>query len=296
MKKYGLAFALALLPVAWVGCVNNNVDLKSSSSSVAIGMSSVVNSSSSSSVVVGLSSATSSSSLIVAMSVVGNTQNCIYSPTNTPSTVRGTLSCAEKNYKTVVIGAQIWMAENLNYIPAIGYTWCRDFDAESCKTYGRLYDWATAMALPLSCDSSDCSLGIKAQHQGICPAGWHIPSDAEWKTLEMYAGLTQMEADSTGYRGTVGAKLKSTLGWLRTHDYRTPGDGTDDFGFSALPGGTLGYDGMFWFRGTHTTFWSASQSSKKYTWVRSLNGAVEGVSRGEGFRSYGFSIRCLKDN
>jgi len=88
-----------------------------------------------------------------------------------------------KPYKFVKIGSQTWMAENLNY-EAEGSE-CYDKDEANCDTYGRLYDWEMAIALP-GCNDETCASQITEKHQGICPDGWHIPSDAEWGVLVQF--------------------------------------------------------------------------------------------------------------
>jgi len=115
-----------------------------------------------------------------------------------------------KTYKTVRIGGYAWMAENLNYQTDSG-SWCYRNNADNCKKYGRLYDWETAMA--------------------ACPAGWRLSSDADW-------GWLKAMADGGEYKGTAGKRLKSKSGWNKQNNGRD-GNGTDDFGFSALPGGTV---------------------------------------------------------
>jgi hypothetical protein len=87
-----------------------------------------------------------------------------------------------KTYETAKIGCQTWMAENLNYNATDSE--CYDYDPTNCVTYGRLYNWATAMALLSNCNSSVCSNQIQTKHRGICPPGWHIPSKAEWGELD----------------------------------------------------------------------------------------------------------------
>ena len=100
------------------------------------------------------------------------------------------------NYRTVVIGTQTWMAENLNY--AVEGSKCYDNDPANCVKYGRLYDWSTAMGFPSSCNEDACSSQIQSKHRGICPSGWHLPSYDDWDILMDYVG---------GYR-TAGTKLK----------------------------------------------------------------------------------------
>lgn len=123
-------------------------------------------------------------------------------------------------YKWVEIGEQTWMAENLKYNTTTGSKCYKDLPS-NCTTYGRLYDWATAMNLSSSCNTTNCV--VNSGHQGLCPAGWHLPSSAEWNTLITYAGGS-----------SAMKKLRATSGW---GDSYTNLNGTDDYGFKALPGG-----------------------------------------------------------
>ena len=135
-----------------------------------------------------------------------------------------------KVYKTVKIGDQVWMAENLNYYDETldGISWCFDDDPKKCEVTGRLYTWAAAIdSVGLYDDGNgvECGYGIDCSLPdtvyGICPSGWHLPSRVEWETLIAVVG-----GDST-----AGKMLKSQTGWVDC------GNGTDDFGFSALPAG-----------------------------------------------------------
>ena len=119
-----------------------------------------------------------------------------------------------QEYKWVKIGQQIWMAENINY--SVDDSHCYDNKPRYCDVYGRLYTYAQAL--------------------GACPPGWHLPTDMEWKTLEMYLGMTQEEADRAGDRGTyIGGKMKEA----GFEHWTTPNSGaTNESGFTGLPGGT----------------------------------------------------------
>ena len=180
-----------------------------------------------------------------------------------------------KTYKTVVIGTQTWMAENLN----TGYI-C---GAKDCDTYGNLYDWSTAMSLPSSCNSSTCSNQIQSKHQGVCPAGWHLPSREEWEVMTTYIGGVDTE----------GKKLKATSGWIEN------GNGTDDYGFSALPGGYCSsveycissFSGV----GTYGGWWIAGESNRNYASSRYMNYTYDGAGWNGDFKSYLRSVRCLQD-
>jgi uncharacterized protein (TIGR02145 family) len=151
-----------------------------------------------------------------------------------------------QTYKTVKIGEQVWMAENLNYaytsIPfkykedaSDSTSWCYNNDASNCKKYGRLYTWATAMdsSATWSDNGKDCGYNVSYSPtypvQGICPSGWHLPSEDEWSAL-----LT-----AVGGRLNAGKVLKSQYEW------NEEGNGTDEFGFTALPAGYRDDTGKF---------------------------------------------------
>jgi len=139
-----------------------------------------------------------------------------------------------KTYKKVKIGEQTWMAENLNYVAENGNSRCYNDSDSYCDKYGRLYDWATAMGLDTSFNNEIWD-GWGVEQQGVCPDGWHVPSYEEWKTLIEYAGG----------ESSAGGTLKAKTGWF----YATS-KGTDDFGFSALPGGYGNeYEGIGYFIG-----------------------------------------------
>jgi len=186
-----------------------------------------------------------------------------------------------KVYKTVAIGNQTWMAENLNYETANSY-WYNN-SSDSGDIYGRLYTWDAAMAGASSSNSNPSGV------QGVCPSGWHLPSDNEWKQLEMFLGMSQSEADTYGFRGTdEGKKMKSTSGW------RDNRNGTNSSGFNALPGGLrttyrsqlLSQDGLWW---------SSSEYSSSASLTRTLFYANDNVNRFQYNKPDCFSVRCLKD-
>jgi len=179
-------------------------------------------------------------------------------------------------YETVVIGSQTWMARNLNY-NAEGSK-CYDNNPANCSTYGRLYSWATAMNLPASCNSNTCSWQVSAKHRGICPSGWHIPSDAEWSTLTGFVGAN-----------VAGTELKAASGW------NSNGNGEDTYGFSALPGGYGYSDGSFYGVGDDGYWWSASEYNSNYAYYRYMYYYYEDVSYDDDVKSVLFSVRCLQD-
>jgi len=194
-----------------------------------------------------------------------------------PNISYGTLSDSRDGqvYYTVVIGTQTWMAENLNY--AVDSSWCYENSVDSCAKYGRLYQWAAAMALPAAYNDAAWG-GSDANHQGACPAGWHIPTDAEWTTLE----------NAVGGKDVAGTALKSTSGW------RWDGNGTDAYGFSALPASSRDSSGGFYIAGGNADFWSPTgyDSGGSY-WY--LNSDYAYMRTDFLDKSLAISVRCLKD-
>lgn len=180
-----------------------------------------------------------------------------------PSTGTFTDNRNNKTYKTITLkGSQMmtWMAENVNYdIPGVTTDVCYLSDTANCTKYGRLYDWNTA--------------------KEACPAGWHLPIDAEWAAIVNYAGGAS----------TAGKKLKSTNGWNGN------GNGTDETGFSALPGGR-GYNiGGFNYAGYRGYWWSATEVSTGRAWSRGIYYNSEYVYRDESIMSGLLSVRCVAD-
>ena len=139
-----------------------------------------------------------------------------------------------QTYKTVKIGTQTWMAQNLNY-QTKGGSWCYANKADNCKKYGRLYDWKTAAT--------------------VCPKGWKLPSYEDGDKLVTTAGGQK----------TAGKKLKSKSGWDNRDDGKS-GNGTDDYGFSALPGGCRfpkGYLNV----GNVGGWWAATDDDDDNAWI-----------------------------
>jgi uncharacterized protein (TIGR02145 family) len=171
-------------------------------------------------------------------------------------------------YRIVKIGNQVWMAENLRY--KIGGSWCYDNDESNCQNYGRLYDWKTART--------------------ICPAGWHLPTRQEWDGLcQTVGGLRK--PDSRGNIDWCGAgkKLKSTSGWNNN------GNGTDDFGFSALPGGYRYAGGNFRNAGNYGNWWTATEYDAPYAYYRNMNYGNVSVNENDSDKENGFAVRCVED-
>jgi uncharacterized protein (TIGR02145 family) len=151
------------------------------------------------------------------------------------------------------------------------------FISDGCSKYGRLYDWNTAM------DGKSSSSSSPSGVQGVCPLGWHLPSNAEWTTLVNYVGGSS----------TAGTKLKSSTGWRNS--YSGVPAGTDNYGFSALPGGSRDIDGIFYFAGLHGYWWTATErySGDVYDW--GMYNVNENVDDDKSDNSYGLSVRCVMD-
>lgn len=201
----------------------------------------------------------------------------------TPCDGQTTIDYQGQTYSIIGIGYQCWMAENLNY--QTGNSWCYENNTANCDVYGRLYDWETIM------NGESSSNSVPSGVQGICPDGWHLPSDEEWKVIEMHLGMSQSEANSTGYRGTdEGEKLKSISGWYNS------GNGINSSGFTALPGVSRNSDESFDYLGYYGFWWSTTAQLSTNPWRRSLNYGYNQVGRSDyGSKPYGFSVRCLKN-
>jgi len=183
-----------------------------------------------------------------------------------------------QTYKTVKIGTQMWMAQNLNYggTQASPVGTCYLNSADSCKKYGRLYTWAEAMGV--ASFYNDTLLAAKLPSQGICPTGWHIPSVVDWATLEQFV-------DSA----TAATSLKSTSGWTGG------GNGTDRYGFTALPAGYSEQHSGFKSSGTYAFFWTTSEQATNAALSESLNYGLAYPTRANMNKSEMASVRCLQD-
>ena len=191
-------------------------------------------------------------------------------------------------YHTVTIGSQVWMVENLKTIryndsteiPLItdnsawenlntpGYCWYNN-DTANKNNYGALYNWYTINTSKLA------------------PTGWHVPTVAEWTILINFLGGVKI----------AGGKMKST-GTIQSDSglWFEPNTGaTNSSGFTALPGGYRYFSGSFDYLTKNAFFWSSSKSIGSYAWSPILYYNFESVSKGSSLKSYGFSVRCVKD-
>ncbi|MDR1830026.1 MAG: hypothetical protein LBQ76_04570 [Candidatus Fibromonas sp.] len=190
----------------------------------------------------------------------------------------GSVSTCSAEFRTVTIGTQIWMAENLNC--DVKGSRCYNDDPANCAKYGRLYDWSTTMAFSSNRNPLYNDPPIKTKHRGICPSGWHIPRYEDW-----------MELITTVGGEDAGAKLKTTSDWI------AGGNGTDEFDFSALPGGGSYWGGSFENVGLYGNWWSAHEDGGYggYFQLKSDEESTGGIDWHYDSKSYLFSVRCLQD-
>jgi uncharacterized protein (TIGR02145 family) len=158
-------------------------------------------------------------------------------------------------YPTVQIGSQCWLQANLNY--QTGNSWCYEDNGENCTTYGRLYDWSTAM--------------------GACPSGWRLPNDNEWAFL----------TSTLGGESEAGLKMKSASGWANS------GNGTNISGFTALPGGCRNAAGTFFNLGSAAFIWTSTELDANTAYFRFLEWDYNGEYRYSDNKAVGLSVRCL---
>ena len=211
-------------------------------------------------------------------------------------------------YKTVTIGTQTWMAENLNYryvgvkYNLDGYTsdstsWCgggRGTTAGDCSIYGRLYTWAAAMDSAGIVDPSGAGKGCgygktctvasassATKVCGVCPSDWYLPSNAEWSDLY----------EAVGGTSSAGQKLKANTSLWNGKT------STNVYGFSVLPAGSRYGNGTFRGRGDYAGFWSSTEYEdySDNAWNQYFNYNVDDVGQVDGSENLGFSVRCLRD-
>ncbi len=202
-------------------------------------------------------------------------------------------------YPTVTIGTQVWMAANLKVthypngdpIPHISdgtdwdnltdintddaYCYYNNNTNSEADVYGALYTYAAAIADNWEKDN--------ANDQGICPDGWHLPSDNEWTTLENFIS-------SDGHSGNEADALKSTTGWS------AGGNGNDYYGFSALPGGLrFWYLGGFYYETELSSWWSSTEYNSLNSYNRTINHDETTITTSTLQKSYGYYVRCIKN-
>lgn len=260
------------------------ITTKSSSSQKAKSSSSSIKSSSSISQKSSSSVAKLSSSSVVKSSSSQKTVSSSSGKVTEPAEVTvGSMTDSRngQTYNTVTIGSQTWMAENLNYETANSY--CYNNNASNCTKYGRLYTWTAAMdsAGTWSTNGKGCGYNKTCSPtypvRGVCPEGWHLPSQTEWETL----------FNAVGGQSVAGTKLKSTSGWYNS------GNGTDAFAFSALPAGLRSYG--YSIEGYDASFWSSMENDSSNACYMSLEFSDDSAGLYYGYKYYGFSVRCLKD-
>ncbi len=174
-------------------------------------------------------------------------------------------------YKTIQIGKQTWMAENLAWDTGDSSSWAYDNDPKNIPAHGRLYTWKAA--------------------KSACPSGWHLPKKAEWDTLLVFMGMTPAQVQNIGYVKTdVAKKLKSVRDWFKKEN------GTDAVGFRAYPGGEyIATKNEFLFLTRGAYWWTATEykDAPQYAWFRAIfdyNIYLSGTLKGEGY-----SVRCIED-
>ena len=189
-----------------------------------------------------------------------------------------------QTYRIVTIGNQTWMAQNLNY-KTESNSYCYNGEESNCSKYGRLYTWAAAMDSvgSWSANGKGCGYGKTCSPtypvRGVCPTGWHLPTQTEWNTL----------FTAVGGSVTAGTKLKSTTGW------NSSGNGTDDYSFSALPAGYRYSNGNYEHEGINAYFWSSTEYNSKHAYYMYLN-----YYRGSAYLNYyykgnGYFVRCVQN-
>ena len=265
MKRFIVSFGLAILFAACSGdnvCSVDKPEASDSSSSVApVSSSKTVKSSSSNDVVKSSSS------------------NDVVESSSSADALPDTVLVDKRDgqtYRIVKIGDQTWMAENLNYETENSF--CYNDSSEYCETYGRLYTWAAAVGKSeKECGSSLCGLP-RRNVQGVCPSGWHLPSHEEMDDFVYTVGTYPL----------VTAIIKSRTGW------DDGSNGTDDYGFSALPAGYRNIVGGYAGKNS-AYFWMAEEDRQETAYKMGLIDGDPTANWGVEKKRLAFSVRCLKD-
>jgi uncharacterized protein (TIGR02145 family) len=242
--------------------------------------------------------------------------------TTEPGEVVGTYTDGRDDnvYKTVSIGHQVWMAENLAYLPSVvgpatgsrtePYYYVYGYDSTDVatakatanyKTYGVLYNWPAAMNGAASSDANPSAV------KGVCPDGWHLPSDAEWAQLETYLASNGHKYDGSivhesgiHARSLIAKSMADSSGWHTSSNEGAVGN-TDypeyrnKSGFSAFPGGYFTTNGDFYNLGEGCYWWSSREYDTKDAWNRYLPCHGCDVDRSSNYKALGFSVRCIRN-
>lgn len=197
-----------------------------------------------------------------------------------------------QTYKTVKIGDQWWMAENLNLETPNSFCW--GDNPERCEKYGRLYTWSAVMdsAAVWSGAGLNCGYGHDCYPvypvYGLCPVGWHVPTFNEWRTLFGAVGGVQnpeylYDADNAGN------KLKSSGNWQYF-------SGTDAYGFNVIPVGYKGSEGAYYNEYREAYFWTSSEHRWYHALVVKFGEFHEDVEIGDWMKYFGLSVRCVRND
>jgi len=207
-------------------------------------------------------------------------------------------------YNTLQLGTQCWMKENLKTTKysdgtsitlgtssstAVAYRYNPSDNAANVATYGYLYNWKAVMR------NSNSSSANPSGVQGICPTGWHVPSDAEWTQLTTWVS-SQSAYQCGGSSTNIAKALASTSGWTSSTETCAPGNdpsSNNETGFGVVPAG--GYFGVYDFFGTNAFFWSATQFKSSFAYRRYLYYNHAAVASNNYDKATGFSVRCLRD-
>ncbi len=194
-----------------------------------------------------------------------------------------------QTYKFVVIGSQVWFAENLRYLPSVSPS----SDGSQINPRYYVYDYQGYNVSEAKTTYNYLNYGVlynAAAAANACPEGWHVPTDYEWKILEIYIGMSETEVELSGWRGSgKGKKLKSTNYWY------DGGNGTDSYGFKALPGGYRDFDKTFRNITKSGIWWSISSYNAESKWARFLVCNLSGICRCDYKNEIGLSVRCIRN-
>jgi uncharacterized protein (TIGR02145 family) len=176
-------------------------------------------------------------------------------------------------YGTIRVGDQVWMAENLKTKPLYGESWCYNGEESYCESYGRLYNWEAAMAGSTEPGS-----------QGVCPSGWHVPTDNDWYLLESTFATGNCASSRLDWGCYPSGKVMKTPSW----------GGDEESVLNIVAAGMRDRTDRFSFLGSYSFFWTSSMLGDG-VWRRAFLNTQENILRSTENPEFGYSLRCVMD-
>lgn len=193
-----------------------------------------------------------------------------------------------RSYQSVLIGKQIWMSENLAYLPSIN----KKYESSNNKAKYYIYEYNGVNTKEAKEKNNFNNYGVLYNYEAALesiPEGWHLPSDKEWQELEIYLGILKEQINNSNFRGSedISIKIRSKTMWKNNN-------GIDYYGINIYPAGILN-DTFFRKEGYSSFFWTSNNIDETNAWAREVSYVYPGINRTKMNKRYGLSIRCIKN-